>query len=268
MSDEPRNAIARPVGAAVDGAGLAVAGALAGLAKLRGGKAVHPHGVVYDARLAIDGTDAAPPGSELLSRAREWPAIVRFSRSVGLPRPIPDLLGISIRVLGAYGADRPQDFLLVSSVDLPLLHHVFVPSRDTQSRPYSSSLPYRAGDRTFLIGARPQPESPRPGGADEFDRLEAAARTGRLRFDLTTSALLGRFHRVGELRIGARLPAEADALRFNPFNTGPDLEPVGALNRWRRAAYPLSQQAWGGTRKRALAQVRADDIADEVARSG
>ena len=268
MNDEPRSAIARPVGAAVDGAGLAVAGALAGLAKLRGGKAVHPHGVVYAARLAIDGATAAPGGSELLSTAREWPAIVRFSRSVGLPRPIPDLLGISIRVLGAYGEGRPQDLLLVSSVDLPLLHHVFVPSRDTQSRPYSSSLPYRAGDRTFLIGARPRPESPRPGGDDEFDRLEAAARTGRLRFDLTTSALFGRFDRIGELRIGARLPPDADALRFNPFNTGPDLEPVGALNRWRRAAYPLSQQAWGGTRKRALAQDRADDIADDVARSG
>jgi hypothetical protein len=268
MADTPRNALRGPVGAAIDGTGLAVAGALAGLAKMRGGKAVHPHGVVYDARLTIDGGPRSASISALLGTEHDWPAIIRFSRSLGLPRPVPDLLGMSIRVLDAYGEDRPQDFLLVSSIDLPVLRHIFIPSRDAQDPLYSSSLPYRAGDRTILIAARAQPGSPRPGGSDEFDRLEAAAQTGRLRFDLMLSSLLGRFNRVGELNIGARLPPDADALRFNPFNTGPDLEPVGALNRWRRAAYPRSQRAWGGTGNRALTQDRADVIAREIASAG
>ncbi len=63
------------------------------------------------------------------------------------------LLGLSLRVLDAYGEGRHQDFLLVSSIDLPILHHVFAPSGDVQRRVYSSSLPSRAGDRTFVVGA-------------------------------------------------------------------------------------------------------------------
>ncbi len=222
----------------------------------------------YSARLLIEGTATAPAASELLSARAEWPAIVRFSRSVGLPRPLPDLLGMSIRVLDAYGAGHHQDFMLVTSVDLPVLHHIFLPATDVQQRPYTSSLLYGAGARTFLIGTRPDPESPRPSGDDEFHRLERAALTGRLRFELVIAAPLGRFERVGVLRVGSKLPDTLDALRFDPFNTGGGLEPVGVLNRLRAYAYPLSQRAWGGTGERALAQHRADAEVRALASSG
>ena len=133
-----------------------------------------------------------------------------------------------------------------------MLHHIFLPAGDVQQRPYSSSLPYRAGDRLFLIGARADPGSPRPNGRDEFDRLAKAADSGRLRFEFLVAPVLGRFERIGKVRIESRLSKEMNALRFNPFNTGADLRPVGMLNRWRRDAYPLSQRAWGAT-KAALA---------------
>ena len=94
--------------------GLPVAGVLALIARLRGGKAVHPHGVSYSAEFCIDGSGAASRDSRLLGQRGEWPAIVRFSRSIGLPRPLPDLLGVSIRILDAYGEGRHQDFLMVS----------------------------------------------------------------------------------------------------------------------------------------------------------
>lgn len=239
-------------------AGQAVAAALAGLARVRGGKAVHPHGVTYCARLRVDGAPTAPSATDLLSKRAEWPAVVRFSRSIGLPRPLPDLLGMSIRVLDAYGRDRHQDFLLVTSIDRPVLHHIFLPASDVQQRVYSSSLPYRSGDDRFLVGARAHRDSPRPSGGDEFERLAAAARSASLRFELVLAPLGGRFSRIGELHIESRLPEEFDALRFNPFNTGEALEPVGTLNRWRRVAYPLSQRAWRGTGERAAAQDRAE----------
>lgn len=242
----------------MDTVGLIVGGMLAGVAKLRSGKAVHPHGVTYAARLALDGAPAVPRGSTLLSTRAEHRAIVRFSRSIGLPRPLPDLLGMSIRVVDAYGEGHHQDFLLVTSVDLPVLHHLFLPAGDVQQRPYSSSLPYRAGDRSFLIGARPVPDSPRPDGEDEFDRLERAALTGRLRFDLVIAPAFGRFERVGTLHLESKLPAALDALRYSPFNSGGGLVPVGALNRLRDYAYPLSQRAWGSTGERAHAQRQAD----------
>jgi hypothetical protein len=183
---------------------------------------------------------------------------VRFSRSLGLPRPLPDLLGMSIRIPDAYGLGAHQDFLLVTSVDLPVLHHVFLPAADVQDRPYSSSLPYRAGDQLLLVGALPDRSSPRPEGNDELDRLARAAATGRLRFRLGVAPLEGRFRAVATLHVEARMDRGLDALRFDPFNTGGGLEPVGVLNRLRDYAYPLSQRAWGRNPRRAAAQRLAD----------
>jgi hypothetical protein len=244
---------------AVDAAGYGVGAVLAGVAAARGGKAVHPHGVVYRARVVIDGSPAAPQGSDLLREPAEHAGLVRFSRSLGVPRPLPDLLGASVRVLDAYGPGRHQDVLMVSSVDLPVLHHVFVPSADVQQRPYSSSLPYRAGTESFLLGLTPAATSPRPApGGDEFDRLAGAAATGRLAFDLAVAPVMGRFRRVGALHVEDRLPDSLDALRFNPFHCGGGLEPVGALNRLRDYAYPLSQAAWGRRGGRHEAQEQAD----------
>jgi hypothetical protein len=257
IGQSARQGLGRSAALAVDVCGYGTAAVLAGLAAVRSGKAVHPHGVVYSARLVVDGAPRAPRASELLSTPAERRAVVRFSRSLGLPRPLPDLLGVSLRVLHAYGPGRHQDVLMVSSVDLPVLHHLFVPARDVQARPYSSSLPYRAGDRTFLLGVTPEPGSPRPSGGDELERLEHAAATGRLTFGVAVAPVSGRFMRVGALHIENRLPHAVDALRFNPFNTGGGLEPIGVLNRLRDYAYPMSQAAWGRG-GRAAAQARAD----------
>ena len=206
--------------------GYAIGGALAAVAALRGGKAVHPDGVVHGARLVVDGAAHAPRGSALLGTAGEHQAIVRFSRSLGVPRPIPDLLGAAVRIVDAYGPDQHQDLLMVSSVDLPVLHHVFLPATDVQQRPYSSSLPYRAGDETFLVGLVPDPLQ-------------------HMVFDLAVAPLRGRFRRVAKLHVEQRLPHGLDALRFNPIeHTGGGLEPTGVLNRLRAYAYPMSQAAW------------------------
>jgi hypothetical protein len=244
-SRAPRRPAASPAARALAAAGGLLTGAvLAAIAAVRRAKAVHPHGAGYAARLVVHGAPAAPAGAALLCTAAEHRAVVRFSRSLGLPRPVPDLLGISIRVLDAHGPGRHQDFLLVTSADIPVVHHVFLPARDVQQRPYSSSLPYRAGRDVFLVGALPHADSPRPEGRTELDRLRAAAATGRLRFHLAVAPVMGRFTPVAELRIGAPLPAVLDALRFDPWNTGGGLEPAGVLNRMRRYAYPMSQWAW------------------------
>lgn len=244
--------------------GRAIGTLLAAIAGARGGKAVHPRGVVHRARLVIDGAPDAPQGSELLSIHAERRALARFSRSVGLPPPLPDLLGISLRVLDAYGPNQHQDLLVVSSVDLPVLHHVFVPAADLQQRPFSSSLPFRADGETFLLGIVPDPSSPRPAGTDEFDRLARAAHTGRLKFGLAVAPIGGRFRRVGSLHVEERLPQSLDALRFNPFNSGGGLEPVGFLNRLRDYAYPLSQAAWARRGDGKGAQRRADAELDRT----
>jgi hypothetical protein len=246
-------------------AGASIGAVLAAIAGLRRGKAVHPDGVVYEGRLIVTGSPDAPSGAQLLAEPAEHRAIVRFSRSVGVPRPLPDLLGMSIRVPDAYGDGLHQDVLLVTSADYPVLHHIFLPASDTQQRPYTSSLPYRAGPDRFLLGALPDPRSPRPPGDTEFDRLDAAARTTRLVFQIAVAAVGGRFRPVAELRIGRRLPPELDALRFNPFNCGGGMEPAGWLNGARDRAYKLSQAAWGRSRENgAEAQATADRRLEEL----
>jgi hypothetical protein len=242
MSNQPREG-GRLRRAAAPPAGVAVGALLAIVAKLRGGKPVHPHGAVHAARLIVP-DDHGSHEIELLRRPGSHPAIVRFSRSVGLPRPLPDLLGMAIRIPDAYGPDRHQDFLLVTSADLPIIHHVFLPARDVQQRPYTSAIPFRTGSRRFLVGALPRSDSPRPEGSTELARLAAAAATGALSFDLALAAPMGRFHPVAELRIGERLGPPADAIRFHPANCGGGLEPFGMLNRMRDFAYPMSQRAW------------------------
>jgi len=268
IGDNARRGLRLPGRLAVDAAGWGLGTLLAGIAAARGGKAVHPSGVAYGARLVVDGSPQAPRGSQLLATPGTHSALMRFSRSLGMPRPIPDLLGVSVRVLDVYGPGRHQDFMLVSSVDQAVLHHIFVPAADAQQRPYSSSLPYQAGDATFLVGVVPDAQSPRPSGDDEFHRLQRAAATGRLTFGLAVASVGGRFGRVGTLHVEERLPQSVDGLRFSPFHCGGGLAPSGVLNRLRDYAYPLSQAAWARRGDGAQAQRVAEAQLRALPRDG
>lgn len=225
--------IERAVGTA---GGLATGAVLGAVAAVRRTKSVHPRGVVRDAQLELTG--AGPAASELLGRPGSYRALVRFSRSIGFPEPLPDLLGMAIRVLDAYGAGRDQDFLLISSADAPVAHHLFIPASDAHQRPYSSALPYAAGGARFLVGALPVGDA----------------------FDLAVAAPRGRFAAIGRLTLGDELPDAANATRFNVReNTGGGLAPTGAINRMRDLAYPMSQWAWrrtGGEARRLTGEVR------------
>jgi hypothetical protein len=119
------------------------------LAGIRRGKSFHPDGVVYEARVEIVGAPGAPQGAELLSQPGDHRAVARFSRAVGVPRPIPDLLGLSIRLPDVYGPGRHQDFLLVTSADYPLLHHIFLPPSTPSSARTPRLFPTGRGASSF-----------------------------------------------------------------------------------------------------------------------
>jgi hypothetical protein len=66
-----------------------------GLSALRGKRVFHPHGVRF-APCSL--RTAAPTLALACSTGSSNRAIVRLSRSAGLPEPLPDALGLSIRV--------------------------------------------------------------------------------------------------------------------------------------------------------------------------
>lgn len=198
-------------------AGRAAAGTLFGsLARLTGGRPIHPRGHAYEAELVVDTPRLR--GARLFAKPGRRRAVVRLSRGFGLPHPLPDLNSIAIKVPNAYGGGRDQDFLLTAAGDRPLLRHVFAFGGTHRDRTYSSVLPFRIGARTMLLGATPRP--------------------GERALDLRVATPLGTWTTVGRVELGEPLDEEhEDELAFNSDTTGGGIEPVGMVNRVRGAAY-------------------------------
>ena len=212
------------------------------LARLRRGRALHPVGVGYQACLGITPEARRWAGTQLLVPGARYDAVLRFSRGGGLPEPLPDALGVAVRLPDAYGPGRAQDFLVTSSADLPLARRLLFPGRSFLHRSFSSALPYLVGGRAVVTVLRPQPAHwPRTGRA--LADLSAAAATGELVYELRLAGSLGRSRTVGLVTVGDPLdPAATETLRFNPWTTGEGIVPVGRLNRLRRPSYTSSQQ--------------------------
>lgn len=224
----------------------AAAGAAFGaLSWLRGARIFHPDGVGYTGILRIERPqpEHAVP---LLARPGDHPALIRFSRAAGVPEPLPDALGLSLRLVDVHGRGRHQDFLLVTSADGPLLHHLVLPGvRGFFGHSFSSLLPYRLGGRLRLVGAQPARQRERLARGALAELVELAER-GNLHFRFALASLVGGWSAVGDLHVAERLSRdETERLAFTPWNTGGGIRPVGPLMGLRKAAYRASQRARG-----------------------
>lgn len=94
-----------------DAAGAVLAAAVRAVGLLRRSpRPLHPRGVVHRGMLLID--DAGAPGGRELGAPAVVPALVRVSRSAGLPAPLPDVGGLAVRW---WRDGEPQDVLLSST---------------------------------------------------------------------------------------------------------------------------------------------------------
>jgi hypothetical protein len=215
---------------------LATAVAFGLLTGLRGRRIFHPDGTAFTATLAVDGAAAPLPAGRHL-------AIARFSRGLGLPQPLPDVLGVALRVRDVWGRGGDQDLLMVTSGGAPLLRHAFLPAASFFARPYSSVLFFRTSAGVVLFGLLPATAPIARQGTD-LDELRAVVRRVREPFALAVAGAFGPWRPFARLSLETELAAEyATALSFDPWNGGDAVRPVGPFNALRDPAYRASQVA-------------------------
>jgi hypothetical protein len=201
-----------------------------------------PRGRSFRATLSVAG--AHPDGVTVLDRPGDHDAVVRLSRGAGVPEPLPDALGLAVRLLDADGRGGWQDLLLVSSGTGVGARHVIVPESRYDVATYSSLTPFRLGTERVVLGASALEGVGGRAGWPRLADVADAAATGTAAFALSTAPLTGRWTRRGVLRLGGELTGpESESLRFTPFHRAGGIVPVGVVNALRRRAYADSQAA-------------------------
>ena len=215
-------------------AGKVVGAALGTLARARGGKPMHPKGAVFTAVLERSGNGAGDGrtwGVPWLDAVASEAAVVRLSRGAGLPTPLPDVLGLAIRL--PTGPAGPIDLLLSSTGRGRVTRLIPVLRRDAAAF-YSSVMGYRSDAGSLRIAALPGvvavPSDPGP-------LANAVTREG-LAFRLAAARGAGPWLPFGRLVLGeATEPLDPD-LRFDAvLNPPPGLVPDGPMARFRAPAY-------------------------------
>ena len=196
LRDLPRAAVATGLGAAT---------------ALRGARVFHPRGRTHEATVIAHG--GLGTGARLLDEPARHEGVVRLSRGIGLPAPLPDVEGLALRLPGLGAGGAPLDLLINSA-----WRYAFVPS--VLAPTWSAVLPHRTGSgRLVLLGARPQ-----DGG-----------------FDLLVAGPLSRWRSWGRLALGAVVDGEG--LAFAPTVGADDLAHTGLLRTVRAWSYTASQAA-------------------------
>lgn len=194
------------------GAGLAGAFHLVGMAR-DGRKALHPRGAVAAGLLRIAGVEP-PTGVRLLDSPGEHPCLVRLSRAAGWPHPVPDVLGIAVRVSPDYAP--PADILFATTGLGVLGRHTLLPRWAHGTSAFTTLLPYAGPDGPLELALVPR-----------FDGC----------WDLAVASPAGEWRRCGALSIGPPGPEDAE-LRFDPVGRVPEgLRQYEVVRRLRAPSY-------------------------------
>ncbi|MBI9115991.1 hypothetical protein [Sanguibacter suaedae] len=218
------------VPAAASATGLTLGAVFLVVARVRGSKPLHPDGIVLPATIQLTATDDVH-GARELGSPRRLQAVVRLSRSAGLPDGWPDVHGIAIRW---EHEGQHQDVLLSSSGLGRVSRFLLVPRRAPLSGPYSTLMPFQGEDGPVLLAAVPE----RRGKSQVARGPQRTQDVTSLDLVLLTARPGGRWHRLGHLVAEALERPHDVPLRFDPVANCPDgLATYGWLARLRRPAY-------------------------------
>lgn len=218
-------------------AGAALGAGFAALAAVRRPHPVHPHGLVLHGSLRRTGS-ALATGVAWIDEAdpRPVPVLVRSSRSIGLPPPLPDVEGLALRFEADHG---PADLELASTGRGWPARFLLTVHRSPSRAHLGSLLPYRSPSGPLLLAAQTLspvdlPSAPRA----------LAARLARepWQLRLLVARPRGAWHAFAELEL-SRAPGSVDPLvRFDAVRHPlPGLAQYEWVRRVRGPAYELVQ---------------------------
>jgi hypothetical protein len=213
-SPDPRDPILL---SAARAGGSALASVIRGVAALRSSaKPLHPRGTVVRGTLVRHGL-ADPTGVPWLDEPGEDDVLLRWSRAVGLPAPVPDIHGLAVRVFLADGGIG--DLLFATTGWWRATRALLVPGISAQ-RPMTTLLPYATPRGSVLLGARPGPGST----------------------TLYVASPLGDWQELGEL-VETESDSVDESIRFDPvLNPLPGLAFPAWVRRLREPAYDTARE--------------------------
>ncbi|GAA1955845.1 hypothetical protein GCM10009798_13880 [Nocardioides panacihumi] len=221
-----------PRAAASVGGALLAAGtqALAALRPAR--KPLHPDGDVRDGTLLRRGADEKT-GVAWLDEPGEDDVAVRLSRAIGLPRRLPDIHGLAVRVQGQAGGD----LLFATTGRGRLSRFTLTASRHPQGWPLTTLLPYETDSGAVLL---------------------SAVGVGTETYELSWARPAGRWHAFATLRLEAPRGGDA-AISFDPVRHQlPGLRQYPAVERLREPAYQRARRSRAPETDSSLQ--KADDV--------
>jgi hypothetical protein len=190
-----------------------------GASLVRGERVIHAKGEAFTGELTVL-PDGRALGVPLTHGAKTRPVLVRFSRGAGLPDPLPDVLGVAIRIPDADGAGHPQDLMLATGGGSPLLRRMLVPRRDYRTATYTSLISYDVGGRDLVVAALPRDSA----------------------FLLATAQGSGAWTPFARLTVGDRLPdQQGQSLSFSVRNDAGGFRIGGAWRAARDGAYDAAR---------------------------
>lgn len=184
-------------------------------------KPLHPRGSVVQGTLHRVGSRGMT-GTSWLDDVGDDLVLVRQSRAIGLPPPVPDVHGLAIRVPTEEG--RHGDLLFASTGLGRLTRFTLTAGRSPYRRPMTTLLPYRTPVGAVLLSAVFRDES--------WVELAWAIRSGR-------------WHPFADLSLHTDSSDQDDMpVSFDPVtNVLPGLEPYDWVRRLREPSYATARQS-------------------------
>ena len=232
LQDHPRAPAAGPrdvAPAASEAAGHAFARLFQVLKAVRPVRPIHPKGVGLSGELTRTGNAGSPSGLDWLDAPGTDLVEARFSRSVGLPSRLPDVLGLALR-LTAYDGGLADVLFSSTGWQLPG-RFLLQPKLDASTAALTTLMPYRGRNGPVVLGLR---TISLPGGS---------VTSGHWVLGLYWAKPAGPWQQCGQLRLQAA-PEPADTpLRFNPIENQPrGAEAYKWTRRLRERSYRAAQQ--------------------------